>query len=374
MRLRSITSVKNLSGKRVLVRVDLNVPIVNGKALDGDSGRIAQACEGIKWLMKRKARVILIAHLGRPKNARDAACRLAPVAARLSKRLHTKVLYDGSLVGPKAVALLDNLWPGGVALLENVRFDKGEEKNDLAFAKKLAALGELYVNDAFGVSHRKHASVAAIQTLLPSYAGPLLVREVTTLQNAIAKPKKPFLLLLGGAKMETKIGLIERLGPKATTISLGGAMANTFLAATGLPMGTSLYEKDQVETAKRIMKRFGKKMLLPLDFHLNHDAIEDVGPATVAQTIEAIKTAKLIVWNGPFGKCEEKRFCLATTSIARAVAASKATTIVGGGDTEPLMDQLGLARRLTLLSTGGGAMLAFLAGESLPGIEPLIVR
>ncbi len=237
MRLRSISEVKQLEGKRVLVRIDANVPIVRGKALDGDSGRIAKACEGLAWLMERKARVIVLSHLGRPKSATDKACRLAPVAARLSARLGTHVLYNGSLVGPKAEALLRRLQPGGVALLENVRYDEREEKNDPAFAKALAAFGDIYVNDAFGVSHRAHASVAAIQTLLPSYAGPLLTREITTLFAVVSKPKKPFVLLLGGAKMKTKIGLIKHLGPKVDKLCLGGALANTFMAAQKIGIG-----------------------------------------------------------------------------------------------------------------------------------------
>ena len=394
MRLRSIKDVKGLEGKRVLVRVDANVTILGGKAYDGDSGRIAKACEGLAWLMKRKARVIVLSHLGRPKSSADKSCRLAPVAARLSKRLGTKVLYDGSLIGPKAEALLARLPPGGVALLENVRFDKREEENDPAFAKALAALGDLYVNDAFSVSHRVHASVAAIQKLLPSYAGPLLVREITALDGVVRQPKHPFVLLLGGAKMKTKIKLIEHLGPKVDRLCIGGALANTFLAAQGIGVGKSLYEKEELMIAASLLKRFGNKIVLPAEVRVvtdikkdrhprmvavgalkSNDVIVDVAPRSMRPFLREMGKAKTVVWNGPFGLCEVRSFRAGTYLIARAVASVKrATTIVGGGDTEPIVEALGISKRFTLLSTGGGAMLAFLAGEKLPGVEPLIVR
>ena len=394
MRLRSIKEVKHLEGKRVLVRIDANVPIVDGKASDGDFGRIAKACEGLAWLMRRKARVIVLSHLGRPKNAADKSCRLAPVAVRLSRRLGTSVLYNGSLIGPKAEALLHRLGPGDVALLENVRFDKREEENNLSFAKALAAFGDVYVNDAFGVSHRAHASVAAIQTLLPSYAGPLLTREITTLAAVVSKPRKPFVLLLGGAKMETKIGLIDRLGPKVDRLCIGGALANTFLAAHDIRVGKSLYEKDQLKIAAHILKRFGKKIVLPVEVRVvsdikkdhrprsvavsavqSNDIIIDVAPRSVRSFLQEMRKAKTVVWNGPFGLCEVPAFCATTHLLARAIASMRnATTIVGGGDTEPIIDALGIADRFTLVSTGGGAMLAFLAGEQLPGVEPLIAR
>jgi phosphoglycerate kinase len=394
MRLRSIKEVKQLEGKRVLVRIDANVQIVDGRAYDGENGRIAKACEGLSWLMNRKARVIVLSHLGRPKSSADKSCRLAPVAARLSKRLGVRVLYDGSLIGPKAEALLARLAPGGVALLENVRFDKREEENDPAFAQALAAFGDLYVNDAFSVSHRAHASVAEIQKLLPSYAGPLLVREIAALDGVVSKPKHPFVLLLGGAKMKTKIGLIEHLGPNVDRLFIGGALANTFLAAKGLRVGKSLYEKDQLKIAADLLKRFGKKIVLPVevrvvaDIKKDHhprtvaigsvksgDIIVDVEPRSMRPFLSEMRKAKTVVWNGPFGLCEVPAFSAGTCLLARAVAAMKnAVTIVGGGDTEPIVEALGIAKRFTLLSTGGGAMLAFLAGEKLPGVEPLIVR
>ncbi len=374
MKLRRIQSVKRLEGKRVLVRVDLNVPIEKGKVIDGPHGRIAQAAAGIQLLRKKGARVIVMTHLGRPKSSRDRSVRLAPVAARLSELLDAPVLYNGSLVGEKAEALIARLKNGGVALLENLRYDKREEENDAEFAHELAALADLYVNDAFGVCHRAHSSVAAITKELPSYMGPLLEREIAVLANVMAKPKRPFVLLLGGAKMETKIGLIQQLGRKANVICIGGALAHTFLVTKGEKIGTSLYEKDQVKVAKELLTRFGKKIVLPVDFVWKDKAIQDCGPRTMRNFLRELQKAKTIVWNGPLGRCEVKPFCEGTHLAARAIAAMKAETIVGGGDTVPILESLGVADRFTHVSTGGGAMLAFLSGEKLPAIEALMVK
>ncbi len=393
MKLRGITSVKRLEGKRVLVRIDANVPVEQGRVVDGPHGRIARAAEGIKWLMDRQAKVIVLSHLGRPQNKRDRSARLAPVAARLSELLDAPVLYNGSLLGEGARALLARLRPGGVALLENVRFDPREEKNDLKFAKALAAFADIYVNDAFGVSHRAHASVAAMQTLLPSYAGPLLMDEITRLSAVVTKPKKPFVLLLGGAKMETKIGLLERLGSKVDRMFIGGALATTFLVAQKKHVGASLYEKKELAIALQLIQRFKNKIVLPEDVRVVHsvdrdhkpvvrrvddlkktDVIIDVGPWSMRQAIKEIVKAKTVVWNGPVGMCEVPAFCESTILAARAIASlPHATTIVGGGDTVPVVESLHLSERYTLLSTGGGAMLAFLSGEKLPGVEPLII-
>lgn len=364
----------SLKGKRVLVRIDGNVEIKNGRAVDGLAGRIARSALGIQALRNRGARVIVLTHLGRPKNAKDDSARVGPVAKRLSQLLKTKVAYDGSLVGPNAKRLVEGLQDGDVAMLENVRFDKREEKNDLAFAKQLAELADIYVNDAFAVCHRAHASMVAIQKFLPSYAGPLLQAEVSGLSKAMEHPQSPFVLMLGGAKMETKIGLLEKLGPKADRICVGGALANTFLAAIGLPMGNSLYEKDQIKQAQKIIKRFAKKLVLPMDFVLNGTSIEDAGPASIKAFEKEIATAKTIVWNGPFGRAEDSRFVKCTRAIAKAIALNKGVTIVGGGDTLPLMERWKLTHAFTLLSTGGGAMLAFLSGEKMPGIAPLVKK
>ncbi|MEK7105402.1 MAG: phosphoglycerate kinase [Patescibacteria group bacterium] len=394
MHLRRITSVKRLEGKRVLVRIDANVPIEHGKAVDGAHGRIAKAAEGIKWLMKQKARVIVVTHLGRPKSKSDRSARLAPIAARLSHCLQAPVLYNGATFGKKADDLLARLRPGGVALLENIRFEAGEEKNDAKLAKQLAAYADMFVNDAFAVSHRAHASVAAIQKYLPSYAGPIMIHEVAELMKIMKKPKKPFALVIGGAKMETKIGLIEKLGPKLSNIFIGGALATTFLAAQKINVGKSLYEKSELATAKRILARFKDKVVLPEDVRVvtslatkkrpeirSADAIKasdqiiDIGPKSARRIVRELHKAKTIVWNGPLGMCEVPAFCESSALIARAIAAiSKAETVVGGGDTLPLVESLHLGERYTLLSTGGGAMLAFLSGEELPGVQPLITK
>ncbi len=373
MKLRMIP-LNAVKGKRVLVRIDANVEIKNDRVVDGPRGRIARSAEGIRRLQQAGARVVVLSHLGRPTSASDTANCLRPVAKRLSALLKTPVRYDGSLVGPSAKRLVDGLKNGDVALLENLRFDRREEKNDRGFAKALAELGDLYVDDAFAVAHRAHASVSAITKLLPSFAGPLMVEEVKGLSQAMGHPKKPYVLVLGGAKMETKIGLVERLGPAADHVCVGGALANTFLAAMGVSMGTSRYEKTEMKTAKRLLKRFGNKMVLPMDFRLNGTAIEDAGPATTKEFVRVIASAKTIVWNGPLGRTEHAAFTKATRAIAQAIAKSHATTIVGGGDTLPLMEKWKLADAFTLLSTGGGAMLAFLSGDKMPGIEPLMVK
>lgn len=354
MRLRSIKSVKSWKGKGVLLRIDGNVPVVHGRAVDGSHGRLAQSVETIRYLAERGAEVIVMTHLGRPKPGQRMS--VAPIASRLRALLGKKMFSH-------------------VRLLDNLRHNPGEEKNDLAFAKELAKLADVYVNDAFGVSHRAHASVSAIQKLLPSYAGLLLVREVEVLEAVRQKPSHPFVLVIGGAKLETKMGLLKKLGTKADAICLGGALANTFLAAMGVSMGDSLYEPKEIPVAKQLFKKFGKKMHLPMDFRLHGAAIEDLGPATIKAYTAIIKQARTIVWNGPFGRVEDKRFAVGTQKIAQAIAESRrATTIVGGGDTVPLLEKWGLAGQYTHVSTGGGAMLAFLAGEKLPGVTPLIKK
>lgn len=393
MKLRSIRSVRRLEGKRVLVRVDANVPVEDGAVVDGPYGRIAQVAPGIRWLMDRGARVILAAHIGRPDGKRDRRFSMAPVAKRFGELLDAPILYNGSIVGKDARAMVDRLLPGRVALLENLRFDPREEKNDPAFAAALAELAHLYVNDAFGVSHRAHASVAAIQKELPSFAGFTLMREIDTLDTVMKKPKQPFVLLMGGAKMETKIGVLERLAPKARVVLIGGALATTFLAAQGKKVGRSLYEKKSFPVARKLLTRYEKKIRLPEDVrvvtdpkrdraprNVSVDAVKaremvvDIGSRTMRGYARELLSAKTIVWNGPLGLCEEPPFCESTRLVARAIASTKAMSVIGGGDSVPVVESLGLADRFTLVSTGGGAMLAFLAGEKLPGVEPLIVK
>ncbi len=384
MRLRSITSVKNLKGKRVLVRIDANVPIENGSVVDGLHGRIAQASKGIVWLSKKGARVIVVSHLGRPKGRRKASESLKPVAVRLEQLLKRKIFFGKT----------DGLKDGQIALLENIRFDSREEKNDKKFAQELASLADIYVNDAFGVSHRSHVSVEAITVFLPSYAGPLLVEEVKQLSRLVMKPKKPMIVVLGGAKLETKVGVLACLAPKADRLLIGGAIATTFLVAQGKKVGKSFYEPEHVKTAKKILKKFGKKILLPVDVRVvkdikrdrsprnldikdvgAHDIIVDIGQRSMRQYVRELEGAKTVVWNGPFGVCEVSQFCESTQWLARVIANLKASVkVVGGGDTVPIIESLGIADRFTHVSTGGGAMLDFLAGKKLPGIEPLVIR
>lgn len=382
MKLRGIKGVKNLKGKRVLVRIDANVPVVNGRAIDGPHGRIAQAAQGISWLSKQGARVIVVSHLGRPKGKKKASESLKPVVARLEQLLKKKIVFDKA----------DGLKNGQIALLENLRFDKREEMNDKKFAEELAKLADLYVNDAFGVSHRAHASVEAISRLLPSYAGPLLVEEVKQLSKITTKPKRPMVVVLGGAKLETKIGVLEKLAPKADRILIGGAIATTFLFAQGKKVGKSFYEPQEVKAAKKILKKFAKKILLPVDVRVTKnvkrdraprnlevksvgvsDVIVDIGQRSMRQFVRELQWAKTIVWNGPLGMCEVSAFCESTQWLARVIAHLKAPVkVVGGGDTVPIIESLGIADRFTHVSTGGGAMLEYLAGKKLPGIEALL--
>lgn len=382
MKLRSITNLKNLKGKRVLLRVDVNVPVVGGRVVDGRHGRLARAAESIAWLARQGARVIVIAHLGRPHGKKKAQESLRPVALRLEELLKKRVLFDQR----------EGLKNGQVTLLENLRFDSREEKNDKKFAEELARLGDIYVNDAFGVSHRAHASVAAIQQLLPSYAGPLLVEEVKQLSKLISQPKRPMVVVLGGAKLETKIGVLEKLAPKADRILIGGATATTFLVARGMQVGKSFYEPQHVEVAKKVLKKFGKKILLPVDVRVvknlqrdrsprnldvkfvgASDVIVDIGQRSMRQFVRELQGAKTIVWNGPFGVCEVSAFCESTQWLARVMANLKAPLkVVGGGDTVPIVESMRITDRFSHVSTGGGAMLDFLAGKKLPGIEPLV--
>ncbi len=384
MKLRSISSVKNLKGKRVLVRIDANVPIVGGLVVDGPHGRIAQAAKGIAWLSKKGARVIVMSHLGRPKGKKNKADSLTPVAARLEQLLKRKVLFNQT----------DGLKNGQIALLENLRFDPREEKNDKEFAKELANLADIYVNDAFGVSHRAHASVEAITRFLPSYAGPLLVEEVKQLSKLTTNPKRPMVIVLGGAKLETKIDVLTHLAPMADHLLIGGAIATTFLAAQGRKMGKSFYEPEYEKTARAILKKFGKKILLPMDVRVVKDLKRDLHPRNLSVTqlgatdvvvdigqrsmrayVRQLQGAKTIVWNGPFGVCEVSQFCESTQWLARVIAGLNAPMkVVGGGDTLPIIESLKIATRFTHVSTGGGAMLEFLAGKKLPGIMPLVIR
>ena len=395
MKLRKLHHETSLAGQRVLVRIDANVPIQKGRAVDGPNGRIARAAVDLDWLIQRGARVVVMTHLGRPGGRRVSAYSVKPIAKRLSSLLGIKVPISSSLVGSRAERLVSGLKDGQILLLENLRFDAREEKNDPEFAQQLARLGDLYVNDAFSVSHRMHASISAITKFLPSYAGHLLNNEVTVLSQLEKKAKQPMVLVMGGVKVETKLPVMIHLAKQTDYILLGGALANTFLVAEGYAIGKSVYDADGIALIQQLPVELSNKIVMPTDVvvasSLRKDAqirvaqtanvqagdrIVDIGPKTRKRYATFFGKAKTIVWNGPMGYCEIAPFCDGTESIANAMAkrTGQATTIVGGGDTGPVLERLNVSDRFTLLSTGGGAMLAFLSGQVLPGLEPLIMK
>lgn len=375
--MRSIKEV-NVKGKRVLVRVDFNVPLKKGKVVSDK--RIRESLPTIKFLLAKKAKVILISHLGRPDGITVDALRMKPVADRLSRLLKKKVISLQASIGMAVREHVAAMKPGEIVLLENVRFYAEEEQNNPEFAGYLAELGDLYVNDAFGTCHRAHASVDAITQLLPSYAGFLLEKEVKMLTRLIAKPKRPFVAILGGAKVRDKLPLIEKLIKQVDAILLGGGMMFTFLAAQGKEIGESICEPEQFETARKLLRT--KKILLPLDVATNKGIIPcdnmkkgmkglDIGRETEEAYSAIIKEAKTIFWNGSLGLIEQKPYAHGTIAIAKALAKTKASTIVGGGDTLELIEKLKLEKKYTHLSTGGGATLEFLSGKKLPGLVAL---
>jgi phosphoglycerate kinase len=393
MGLRTLRNNMNLQGKRVLIRVDANVPISKGKAVDGPNGRIARAAVDIDWLSQRGAKVIVLTHLGRPGGKKVMAYSVAPIARRLSELLTVKVKTTKAIDGPQALKAVERLKEGEVLLLENVRFDPREKQNSPSFAQSLASLADLYVNDAFAVSHRAHSSIDAITTELPSYAGPLLAQEVQMLQKVVRSPKQPFVLVVGGLKMTTKLPVIRRLLPQVDHVLIGGALATVFLHAEGIDVGKSTYDEEGITEAKRMLQKAKKKILLPHDVIVAKsfrkdsqmratavseiradERIVDIGPGSSKEYAKIISRAKTVVWNGPFGYCEIDKFCTGTFHLAKAIAGrtGKATTIVGGGDTGPAIEHMKLQDQFTLLSTGGGAMLAYLAGDDMPAIDALM--
>ena len=382
----------DVAGKKVLVRVDFNVPL-NDKGEITDDTRITASLPTIQYLLEQKAAVILMAHLGRPKGQVKPELSLAPVAKHLGKLLGKKILFAPDCVGEAAQAAASKLKPGHILLLENLRFHKEEEKNDMEFAEKLASLADLYVNDGFGVSHRAHASVEGVTHFLPAAAGFLLEKEIQYVGQAVTNPLHPFVAIIGGAKVSDKIGVISNLLDKVDTLLIGGGMANTFLAAQGYKMGKSLVEEDKLDLAKELLAKAKKNkvnMLLPTDLvmaaafapdaehvtekvkNLNQDYMAlDIGAETSKAYAEALADAKMIVWNGPMGVFEMDAFCKGTEAVAKAVAKSRATSIVGGGDSVAAIEKLGLAKRITHISTGGGASLEYLEGKVLPGVAAL---
>ncbi len=379
-----------VKGKRVLVRVDFNVPMENGRVTD--DRRIRAALPTINYLLEQGASVVLMSHLGRPKDAPDPKYAMDPVAAKLSELLGRPVQKLDDCVGAEVEAAVKAMQPGEVTLLENTRFHKAEKKNDPDFSKQLAALGQVYVNDAFGSAHRAHASTAGVTDYLrPAVAGFLLEKELAYLGGALANPTPPFLAIMGGAKISDKIAVIDNLLSKVDSLLIGGGMANTFLAAQGYGVGKSLVEQEAIDTAKKLLAESGDKLVLPVDcvvaaeFKADAPArvvsvdevpveemILDIGPATIAHFSNRLAAAKTVVWNGPMGVFEFPRFAEGTFAIARALAGlAGATTIIGGGDSAAAVEQSGLADKMSHISTGGGASLEFLEGKVLPGVAAL---
>lgn len=383
----------DVRGKRVIVRVDFNVPIKDGAV--GDDTRIRAALPTIEYLVNGGAKVILMSHLGRPAGEGfEEKFTLAPAAARLAELIDAPVAFAADTVGDDARAKAAELADGSVLVLENLRFDKREKKNDPAFCEELASLAELYVNDAFGTAHRAHASTAGIASLLPAYAGFLLAGEVETLSGMLDAPKRPFVAILGGSKVSDKVGVIDALIDKADTIIIGGGMCFTFLLAQGKAVGTSLKEEDWVERAGDMIEKAqaaGVKLLLPVDvvaadafaedanaLTCSVDAIPadmmglDIGPETEKIYADAIAEGSTVFWNGPMGVFEMKAFEHGTRAVAEAVAANKdAATIIGGGDSVAAVNKFSLADEMTFISTGGGASMELVEGKTLPGVAAL---
>ena len=385
----------DVRGKRVLLRVDFNVPLDKESGAITNDERIRAALPTIRYLLDKDARLIIMSHLGRPKGQVVDSLRLDPVAARLSELLGQPVAKVDDCIGPVAEAAVAALQPGEALLLENVRFHPEEEKNNHEFIKQLAALGDIFVNDAFGTAHRAHASTEGIGHFLPAVAGFLMKKEISALARAGKRPVRPYVAIIGGAKISDKILVIEELMKTADQLIIGGGMANTFLAAQGYDMQASLVEADKIETAKALLAKqaeSGKTFLLPQDVVVGKsledaqgevkavdalapgDMALDIGPATRAAYVAALADAKTIFWNGPMGVFEKDAFAAGTNALAQGVADSSAYTIIGGGDSVAAVEKAGLGDRIDHISTGGGASLVFLEGRMLPGLAVLEER
>ena len=379
----------DLKNKRVLMRVDFNVPMADGKVTDDK--RIKAALPTIKYVLEQGASLLLMSHLGRPKGGPDPEFSLRAASEALSALLEKPVQMAPDCVGADVEAMAKGLKSGDVLMLENTRFHKGEEKNDLDLAKQMAALGDVYVNDAFGSAHRAHSSTEGIARFLPAVSGFLMEQELEYLGRAIANPEHPYIAILGGAKISDKILVVETLASKCDKLIIGGGMANTFLAAKGLNMQDSLVEAESLETAKSLLGKLGEKLVLPVDAVIadkfdaeaNTQVVDvdkipagwrmlDVGPKTISLYQATLNGSKLIVWNGPVGVFEMPKFAEGTFALARMLAESKATTVIGGGDSASAVKKAGVAKQMTHVSTGGGASLEFLEGKELPGVAALL--
>ena len=379
----------DLKGKRVLMRVDFNVPMADGKVTDDK--RIKAALPTIQYVLEQGASLLLMSHLGRPKGGPDLEFSLKAASDALAALLGRPVIMAPDCVGAEVEAIAKSLKPGDVVMLENTRFHKGEEKNDLDLAKQMAALGEVYVNDAFGSAHRAHSSTEGVARFLPAVSGFLMEQELEYLGRAVANPEHPYIAILGGAKISDKILVVETLAAKCDKLIIGGGMANTFLAAKGLNMQDSLVEAESLETAKTLLGKLGDKLVLPVDAVIadkfdaeantqtvSVDAIPagwrmlDVGPKTVELYKSTLAGAKLVVWNGPVGVFEMPKFAEGTFALAKLLAESGAVTVIGGGDSASAVKKAGVAKQMTHVSTGGGASLEFLEGKELPGVAALL--
>ena len=383
----------DLKGKRVLVRCDFNVPMDENQNIT-DNRRIVAALPTIKYLIEQECKIVLCSHLGRPKGEFKKEFSLAPVAAELSKQLGQEVLMATDVIGENAKTLAENLKPGQVMLIENVRFHKEETENDPEFAKQLANFGEVFVNDAFGTAHRAHASTEGVSHYLPAVSGFLIEKELKFLGDALENPERPFISILGGSKVSDKIGVIDSLLEKVDELLIGGGMSYTFYKALGYSVGNSICEDDKIDLAKELMEKAkakNVKMLLPIDnklgkeFSANTETMVvdresipdgweglDIGPKTIELYTEVLKKAKTVIWNGTVGVAEFDLFAEGTNSLAKVLSELDATTIIGGGDTAAAVQKAGLADKMTHVSTGGGASLEFLEGKKLPGIECLM--
>lgn len=383
----------NFQSKKVIVRCDFNVPMENDMITD--DRRIVAATETIKYLVEKGAKVILMSHLGRPKDCYDPKYTMKPIKDKLSEILGKDILFasDEDVVGENAISLSNSMNDGDILLLENVRFVKGETKNDREFAKKLASLADIFVNDAFGTAHRAHSSTAGVAEFLPSAMGFLIEKEIEVMGKALTSPDRPFTAILGGAKVSDKILVIESLLSKVDRLIIGGAMAYTFKKALGIKTGISLVEDDKLEVAENILnvaKEKNVEVLLPSDFHVVQtfsDKVEsffteddnipegymglDIGPKSIKTFEDALLDSKTVIWNGPMGVFEMDKFAVGTESLAKILSKLDATTIIGGGDSAAAVEKLGYADEMTHISTGGGASLEFLEGKVLPGIDVL---